>query len=68
MVSNERSISSAVQKDALVFLYIFRMLLCSMGKRTNGLDFLEGLAQEERGVGFSSFWRCKVFGGRGGRL
>jgi hypothetical protein len=30
----ERSISSAVQKEASAFLYILQMLLCWMGKRT----------------------------------
>ena len=32
--SLERSISSAVQKEASAFLYILQMLLCWMGKRT----------------------------------
>ena len=32
-----RSISSAVQKDASAFLYIFQMSSCAMGKRTKWL-------------------------------
>ena len=40
VVSAERSISSAVQKDASAFLYILRqMLSCWMGKRTKQLGF-----------------------------
>ena len=34
-----RSISSAVQKDALACLYICQMSSCSMGKRTKWCEF-----------------------------
>ena len=37
VVSAERSISSAVQKDASAFLYILQMLSCWMEKRTKRL-------------------------------
>jgi hypothetical protein len=45
VVSAERSISSAVQKDASAFLYILQMLSCWMGKRTKqlGLAWRNGL-------------------------
>ena len=39
-VSAERSISSAVQKDASAFLYILQMSLCWMGKRTKRRGFV----------------------------
>ena len=39
VVSAERSISLAVQKDASAYLYILQMLLCWMGKRTKRLGF-----------------------------
>ena len=53
-----RLISSAVQKDALAFLYIFQMLSCLMGKRTKRFEFSCRIGLRGRSVLVSA-----VFGG-----
>ncbi len=67
MVSAERSISLAVQKDALAFLYIRQMLLCWMGKRAKRWGFIwsSGSGARQPLVSAVLYFDAFCCGGRG---
>ena len=64
--SLERSISSAVQKEASAFLYILQMSLCWMGKRTKRWGFAWRSGSGGRMPLFSAFLWCETFRFDGG--